>query len=67
VIPLDRIDVPALDLEGLILLDPALRSVLAPIMVLENFSALFLPEKPISRYAPMTVIAHKDWARDLIA
>jgi hypothetical protein len=65
--PLDRIDVPPLDLAMLIEMEGSLRSVLAPIMELDSFTSLFLPGGVIPRYAPLSNIAHADWARDLMS
>ncbi len=65
--PLDRIDVSALDLEALIAMESSLRLVLAPIMSLDSFTSLLLPDKIIPRYAPTSIIAHEDWAKDLVS
>ena len=64
-IPLDRIDVPALNIRKLIDMDESLRSVLAPIMDMNSFSTLCLPESPLPRHAPTSILAG-NWEDNLV-
>ena len=65
-VPLDKIDVPALDLDLLIKMEPSLRSILAPIKHELSFVDLLLPGESLPRYAPRSRVTRGDWAGDLV-
>ena len=64
-IPLDHIDVPALDVQRLINMDESLREILNPIRSSTSFSSLCLPGIPLPRHAPISILSG-NWDENLV-